>query len=281
MKRAKRIIGLMLCLILICSAAPVFAAKLTITESADALEEASQFPFLAETDELAVNVRADTNTKSAKVGRLERGTQLTVLSAKLNASGEVWYEVELKDGTIGYIRSDLLVRSAVQDMVEYSARKGDAGSAPASSGTIAAFKAKTTQASVNVRKEASTKSDRAGKISRGEILTVVSQVVNSAHETWYVVQLEDGTQGYIRSDLLIEVDEAEEKQASYSSSSKKSSSQKSESKSSSGSYIGNKKTKKFHRTSCRTLPKEGNRVSFSSRDKAVSSGYVPCKNCDP
>ena len=281
MKRVKRIIGLLLCLMLILGAASALAGSLRITESADALEDASQFPFLAETDELAVNVRADTNTKSAKVGRLERGTQLTVLSAKLNASGEVWYEVELKDGTIGYIRSDLLVRSAVQDMAVMAARNDLASSKSAGTSAIASFRAKTTQASVNVRKDASTKSDRAGKVNRGEILTVLSQVVNNAHETWYVVRLEDGTQGYIRSDLLIEVDEAEEKRASYSGTQKKTSSQKSESKSSSGSYIGNKKTKKFHRTSCRTLPKEGNRVNFSSRDKAISKGYVPCKNCDP
>ncbi|MDL2288651.1 MBL fold metallo-hydrolase [Oscillospiraceae bacterium OttesenSCG-928-F05] len=46
-------------------------------------------------------------------------------------------------------------------------------------------------------------------------------------------------------------------------------------------YIGNRSTKKFHLPSCGTLPAEQNRVSFSSRDDAISAGYVACKNCAP
>lgn len=47
------------------------------------------------------------------------------------------------------------------------------------------------------------------------------------------------------------------------------------------SYIGNIKSKKFHRFDCKTLPAEKNRVEFSSRDEAVNSGYSPCGNCNP
>lgn len=50
---------------------------------------------------------------------------------------------------------------------------------------------------------------------------------------------------------------------------------------STGGYIGNKNTKKFHLPSCRTLPAEQNRVYFATREEAVSSGYDPCKNCKP
>ena len=50
---------------------------------------------------------------------------------------------------------------------------------------------------------------------------------------------------------------------------------------SSGSYIGNRNTHKFHRTSCSSLPSEKNRVYFSSRSDAVSSGYAACKRCKP
>ncbi len=46
-------------------------------------------------------------------------------------------------------------------------------------------------------------------------------------------------------------------------------------------YIGNRNSKKFHRQSCRSLPKEKNRVYISGRDNAVSMGYSPCANCDP
>lgn len=50
---------------------------------------------------------------------------------------------------------------------------------------------------------------------------------------------------------------------------------------STGQYIGNKNTKKFHRSSCSALPKEENRVYFSERNEAVSGGYSPCKKCSP
>ena len=46
-------------------------------------------------------------------------------------------------------------------------------------------------------------------------------------------------------------------------------------------YIGNKNSKKFHRTSCHTLPAEKNRVLFGSREEAVQSGHSPCGNCKP
>lgn len=47
------------------------------------------------------------------------------------------------------------------------------------------------------------------------------------------------------------------------------------------SYIGNKNTKKFHRSDCSYLPKEKNRVYFSEREDATDKYYKPCKNCNP
>lgn len=47
------------------------------------------------------------------------------------------------------------------------------------------------------------------------------------------------------------------------------------------SYIGNSKTKKFHRSSCSYLPDASNQVSLDTRDDAVSGGYSPCGHCNP
>ena len=174
----KRILVMFLSMMLvfgICAAAQ--ASGTTFTDSADMLEEASQFPFLAETDETAVNVRADVSTKAAKVGRLERGEKLTVTDASVNQKGEVWYAVTLEDGTEGYIRSDLLVKA--------------------------------------------------------EEMTVICAAYQAP----------------------IEVSQRE--------------------------YIGNRKSKKFHYPTCRTLPKESNRIYFSSREEAVDHGFDPCGNCEP
>ena len=48
-------------------------------------------------------------------------------------------------------------------------------------------------------------------------------------------------------------------------------------------YIGNKNTKKIHKSSCSSVGKmnESNKVGFNSRSAAISAGYDPCKNCSP
>jgi endonuclease/exonuclease/phosphatase family metal-dependent hydrolase len=45
--------------------------------------------------------------------------------------------------------------------------------------------------------------------------------------------------------------------------------------------IGNKKTKTFHLTSCRSLPAEESRVCFDSQQAALEAGYKSCGICKP
>ena len=111
-EQMKKWLSIALCMALVMMLAGAAQAEgLLITDTADTLEEAAQFPFLAQTNELAANVRAEASTKSAKVGRLERGTELTVTGAEIGTGGELFYQVVLADGTEGFIRSDLLVES--------------------------------------------------------------------------------------------------------------------------------------------------------------------------
>lgn len=46
-------------------------------------------------------------------------------------------------------------------------------------------------------------------------------------------------------------------------------------------YIGNRRSQKFHLPTCKNLPAEKNRVSFESREEAVGAGYTACGNCKP
>ena len=46
-------------------------------------------------------------------------------------------------------------------------------------------------------------------------------------------------------------------------------------------YIGNRKSKVFHRPSCPNLPAERNRIRFDSRDGALDAGFKACGNCNP
>ena len=47
----------------------------------------------------------------------------------------------------------------------------------------------------------------------------------------------------------------------------------------SGTYIGNKNSKKVHTSDCANLPSESNRVAFDSYDAAIAAGYTPCGTC--
>ena len=44
-------------------------------------------------------------------------------------------------------------------------------------------------------------------------------------------------------------------------------------------YIGNKNSLKLHTADCSSLPKEENRVEFSSYEEAIEAGYTPCASC--
>lgn len=55
----------------------------------------------------------------------------------------------------------------------------------------------------------------------------------------------------------------------------------SSSSSAAGGFIGNLNSLKFHKTSCKTLPEEHNRVYFKTRSAAIDAGYTPCGNCRP
>lgn len=53
------------------------------------------------------------------------------------------------------------------------------------------------------------------------------------------------------------------------------------SNSSTGNYIGNANTYKFHKPSCGYLPASYNRIYYSTRSAAINAGMVPCKRCRP
>ncbi|MBQ7801340.1 MAG: MBL fold metallo-hydrolase [Oscillospiraceae bacterium] len=44
-------------------------------------------------------------------------------------------------------------------------------------------------------------------------------------------------------------------------------------------YIGNANSRKFHSSTCGSLPKEENRVYFDSYEEAIEAGYTPCGSC--
>lgn len=150
-------------------------------------------------------------------------------------------------------------------------------------GALFPYAGQTNESAVNIRKETSTKSEKVGRLKRGDTLYIIGTVLNESGEYWYSVQLADGTTGYIRSDLVIpaigETVSATVAQKSLSSKSSENNNQEQES--SGTKYIGNKKTKVFHKSTCGSLPAGKNQVYADSRSYFISIGYKPCQKCNP
>lgn len=50
-----------------------------------------------------------------------------------------------------------------------------------------------------------------------------------------------------------------------------------------GTFVGNTNSGKFHEPNCKWVQKmsSSNKITFSSRNEAISQGYQPCKVCNP
>lgn len=137
-------------------------------------------------------------------------------------------------------------------------------------GNYLTFQASTNTSSVNVRATPTTKGKRVEKLSKGAVVTVVGQEENDSGELWYRVVLENGEEGFVRSDLL------NTGAATAATATPKPSGSGMDDR-----YVGNKNSKVFHRPDCESLPKGKNAVYFSSRSYAIAKGYRPCEHCDP
>lgn len=81
----------------------------TVVRQAETLIETIDAEGLCYTAIKQVNVRSQPSTYATKVMTIRSaGTEFSVSARVKNSSGEIWYAVLLANGTLGYIRSDLL-----------------------------------------------------------------------------------------------------------------------------------------------------------------------------
>lgn len=79
-----------------------------------------------------VNVRSQPSIYATKVMTIKAaGTEFIVTARAKNSSGEIWYAVELANGTLGYIRSDLVNTDHVILMGDPYAYESWVGNRPA------------------------------------------------------------------------------------------------------------------------------------------------------
>ena len=88
---------------------PVVTKTRVVVRQAETLVESTPAEGWCYTAIKKVNVRSQPSIYATRVMRIKSaGTEFTVTARVKNSSGEIWYAVQLANGTLGYIRSDLL-----------------------------------------------------------------------------------------------------------------------------------------------------------------------------
>ena len=182
----------------------------------------------------SAKVRSNTDTSSEVVGSLKNGDQVQILAEVTDANGQVWYKVNVVGGT-GYVRGDLVAKGEPQE-VDTSANNTTTttDTTPAETTTentttdnstttqtttadnsqtaqdlpdtqvtaMDSTSATVTTSKANVRSGAGTAYSVAGSVSAGDVVTVTGSANDSSGKQWYYITLSNGTQGFIRADLV-------------------------------------------------------------------------------
>lgn len=152
--------------------AAVFAALTTLALTAFASAEGEMAIGAGCTTGTSLRMRSEPNTSSDIVTTLNK----SVAVALLDDSVPGWYKVNY-NGSTGYVSSDYLILDQDNIFTTY-------GRVP--------------EGTVNVRAAATTESESLATIDAGTVVTV-----NGLVNGWYDVTCQYGTEGYVRSDLLV------------------------------------------------------------------------------
>ena len=123
------------------------------------------------------------------------GTIVTLLGKKTDKEGNVWYEIQLKDGKKGYI-------SAAYVTIEPDGNEAENewNEELEEQENRFPFKARTTIKKVIVRYQPNSKSKRATYIQKkGTVVTVMDETSDKQGIHWYRIKMENGTTGYAQS----------------------------------------------------------------------------------
>ena len=152
--------------------AAVFAALTTLALTAFASAEGEIAIGVGCTTGTSLRLRSEPSTSAGIVTTLDK----SVAVALLDDSVPGWYKIDY-NGNTGYVSADYLLIDQDNVFTTY-------GRVP--------------EGTVHVRAAASTESESLATISAGTIVTV-----NGLEDGWYDVTCQYGTEGYIRSDLLV------------------------------------------------------------------------------
>jgi len=130
-----------------------------------------------------LNVRESSAKDAEVVGQVKKGDQVRLLKK----TGD-WYQIELEDGTVGYVNHGYIKVGAIKtvDAGKDTKTPSDSATPLLGEGTVT-----TRTAALNIRADKTTNSKVIGAVAKGDKVTVLEKAGD-----WYKVELADGSTGY-------------------------------------------------------------------------------------
>ncbi|MBP3384118.1 MAG: SH3 domain-containing protein [Firmicutes bacterium] len=135
-----------------------------------------------------LNVRSGPGTSYSKLGKIQQGTTVTLLSQIKTSTGSIWYKYQFDSSRYGYLASQYVTVSDIPTATE-----------TALTNKIAVVD----DGPLNVRSGPGTNYSKLGKLAEGKEIALISQVKNTAGNIWYKYQFAEGKFGYVYSDYVI------------------------------------------------------------------------------
>jgi len=153
----------------------------------------------------AAKVRSNASTSGDSVVSLPQGTVVDIQEEVTGNDGKVWYKIVTDGGQTGYIRSDLMTKTEVEDTTAPSGGQNSGTTLAPGVTAVNPVTAKVSGAQVRVRSSASTSGDIVTTVEKDVALNVLGTATDSTGKIWYQVSFAGnaGTvEGFVRNDFV-------------------------------------------------------------------------------
>jgi len=135
-----------------------------------------------------LNVRDAAGTDADVQFQLDTGAEVEITDGPISADDYTWYEISTSDDKSGWVAGEFLGTESgdTGDTVEFSA--GDA--------------VVVTDGPLNIRDDSSTDGDVLTQLETGERATILDGPVAADGYSWYQVETDDGTTGWVAGEFL-------------------------------------------------------------------------------
>ncbi|WP_088892770.1 SH3 domain-containing protein [Leptolyngbya ohadii] len=183
--------------------------------TAQASPQAGSSGTLNPGDGSPVNIRTSASTDAPVQEVGSSGEAVQILSSSQGSDGYTWYNVQTAAGITGWVRGDLLATNSSGSTATTSGSTAPSSSTTSSSpspatspaanqptGQSSVLTASSPDALINVRASATTDAPVQTTAYAGDPVRIVDRTQGADGYTWYNVQFESGTTGWVRGDFI-------------------------------------------------------------------------------